>query len=103
MKHYIWWKQGICIHCVYVEIISCGRLQSDSFDNPILKVKTMSDIKDEVDALLQRIRSPNTRKAGDDFFSADPLDLSSSYSPDNFVRQDSRPDLTLTDTSCKKS
>lgn len=69
----------------------------------VLKGKTMPDMKDELDALLARIRSPNTRKAGDALFSADPLDLSLSCSPDNFVRHDSRPDLTLTDTSCKKS
>lgn len=63
----------------------------------------MSDIKGELDALLARIRSPKSRRAGDAFFSADPLDLSLTYSPDNFVRHDARPDLTSNDTNYEKS
>lgn len=63
----------------------------------------MSDMKDQLDALLARIRSPNTRKAGEAFFSADPLDLSVTYSPDNFVRLDAQPDPKPTDPPSKKS
>lgn len=68
----------------------------------VLKGKTMPDMRDELDALLARIRSPNTRKAGDALFSADPLDLSLSYSPDNFVKPDAHPDPKSTPTTCKK-
>jgi hypothetical protein len=63
----------------------------------------MSDLKDALDDLLARIRSPKTRKVGDAFFSADPLDLSVTYSPDNFVRPDAQPDPKSTDAIFKKS
>lgn len=66
------------------------------------KVVIVSDLKDELDALLVRISSPNTRKAGDAFFSADPLDLSLTYSPDNFDSHDAQPDSKSSDTICKK-
>ena len=62
----------------------------------------MSDISDEFDALLIRIRSPETRRAGDALFSAEPLDLSLTYLPDNFDRTDTRPDSKLNHTICKK-
>lgn len=52
----------------------------------------MSDIKDEFDALLIRIRSHEARRAGDLLFSADPYDLSATYSPDNFERPDTQSD-----------
>lgn len=45
-------------------------------------------MNDEFDALLARISSPETRKAGDALFSADPPDLSLTYSPDNFDSPD---------------
>lgn len=60
-------------------------------------------MKDELDDLLACIRSPKSRRAGDAFFSADPLDLSVTYSPDNFVRPDARPDPKSTDATFKKS
>lgn len=66
------------------------------------KVVTVSDMKDEFDALLVRISSPQTRKAGDAFFSADPLDLSLTYSPDNFDSHDAQPDSKSSDTIGKK-
>lgn len=59
-------------------------------------------MKDEFDALLVRISSPETRKAGDAFFSADPLDLALTYSPDNFDSPDTQPDSKSIDTICKK-
>lgn len=66
------------------------------------KVVTVSDLKDELDALLVRISSPKTRKAGDAFFSAEPLDLALTYSPDNFDSYDAQPDSKSSDTICKK-
>ncbi|WP_151055886.1 hypothetical protein [Cellvibrio sp. KY-YJ-3] len=62
----------------------------------------MPDINDEFDALLVRISSPKTRRAGDAFFSADPLDLSITYSPDNFDSFGAQSDGKSTDTICKK-
>ncbi|QEY16988.1 MULTISPECIES: hypothetical protein [unclassified Cellvibrio] len=62
----------------------------------------MSDINDEFYALLIRISSPKTRRAGDAFFSADPLDLSITYSPDNFDSFDVQPDGKSTDIIGKK-
>lgn len=62
----------------------------------------MSDMEGELDSLLVRISSPKTRRAGDAFFSADPLDLSVTYSPDNFVSFDAQPDSKSIDTTCKK-
>ena len=58
----------------------------------------VSDISDEFDALLIRIRSPETRRAGDALFSAEPLDLSLTYLPDKFNRPDTRPDSELSNT-----
>lgn len=66
------------------------------------KVVTVPNMKDEFDSLLVRISSPKTRKAGDAFFSADPLDLSLTYSPDNFDSPDTQPDSKSSDTICKK-
>lgn len=62
----------------------------------------MSDMNDELNALLVRIRSPQTRKAGDALFLADPPDLSATYSPDNFVSPDNESDSKLIDTISKK-
>lgn len=62
----------------------------------------MSDIKDELDALLIRIRSHETRRAGDLLFSADPYDLSATYSPESFERPDSQPDSKSIDINFKK-
>lgn len=45
-------------------------------------------MNEEFEALLSRISSPQSRRAGDAFFSADPLDLSLSYRPDNFDTPD---------------
>lgn len=67
-----------------------------------LEGEIMGDVKVEFDDLLTRIRSPTTRKAGDAFFLADPLDLSVTYSPDNFVKPDAHPDLKSTPTTCMK-
>lgn len=62
----------------------------------------MSDMEGELDSLLVRISSPKTRRAGDAFFSADPLDLSVTYSPDNFDSFDAQPDSKSTGTTCEK-
>lgn len=62
----------------------------------------MSDIKDELNALLKRISSPEARRAGDLLFSADPPDLSATYSPDSFERPDSQPDSKSIDIDLKK-
>lgn len=58
----------------------------------------MPDVSEEFDALLIRIRSPETSRAGDALFSAEPLDLSHTYLPDKFDRPDTRPDSKLSDT-----
>ena len=65
-------------------------------------VVTVSDINDELDALLARISSPESRRAGDAFFSADPLDLSLTYSPDNFDSLNTQSDFQSTEILCKK-
>lgn len=62
----------------------------------------MSDINDELDALLARISSPESRRAGDALFSADPLDLSLTYSPDNFDSLNTQSDFQRTEIVCKK-
>ncbi len=62
----------------------------------------MPDINDEFDALLVRISSPKNRTAGDAFFSADPLDLSITYSPDIFDSLGAQFDGKSIDTTCKK-
>jgi hypothetical protein len=54
-------------------------------------------MNDEFDALLARISSPETRRAGDVLFSADPLDLSLTYSPDNFDNPDTQSDSEQTE------
>lgn len=63
----------------------------------------MPDISDEFNALLIRIRSPETRRAGDALFSAEPLDLSLTYLPDNFDSLDTQPDSKSITIICKKS
>lgn len=50
----------------------------------------MAYMNDEIDALLERISSPCTRRAGDAFFSVNPPDLSATYSPDDFSERLSR-------------
>ncbi|PUA27461.1 MAG: hypothetical protein B0W54_12865 [Cellvibrio sp. 79] len=62
----------------------------------------MADMNDEFDVLLVRIRSLETRTAGDALFSADPPDLSVTYSPDNFKSSDNQLNPKLIDTICKK-
>lgn len=62
-----------------------------------MKVVTVPDMNDEFDALLARISSPETRRAGDALFSVDSLDLSLTYSPDNFDSPDHQPDLKSID------
>lgn len=62
----------------------------------------MSDMNDEFDALLVKIRSPETRRAGDALFSAAPPDLSVTYLPDNFKSADDQLDPKLIYTICKK-
>lgn len=58
----------------------------------------VSDMSDEFDALLIRIRSLETRRAGDALFSAEPPDLSLTYSQDKFDRTNTWPDSKLSDT-----
>jgi hypothetical protein len=65
-------------------------------------VVTVSDINDELDALLARISSPESRRAGDALFSADPLDLSLTYSPGNFDSPNTQSDFKGTEIPCKK-
>jgi hypothetical protein len=50
----------------------------------------MPDITDELAALLVRVSSPETRRAGDTLFSVDTPDLSITYSPDNFGSPDAQ-------------
>lgn len=62
----------------------------------------MTDIKDELNALLERVSSPETRKAGDVFFLADPIDLSVTYLPVDFNSFDIQSDSMSIDTVCQK-
>lgn len=63
---------------------------------------TVPDMKDEFEALLMRISSPETRKVADAFFSANPPDLSLTYSPDNFDSDDAQANSKSSNTICKK-
>ena len=66
-------------------------------------LETASNMNNEFDALLERIRSPNTCRAGDALFSVDPPDLSITYSPDNFDNIETSPDSKSINASYKNS